>query len=64
LNLITVGGGNVNVYNYREFGDYNDSKLIGFMNSSATKVNYGVPDSIDYDECNNTVYADMIDDMM
>jgi len=64
LDIITSGGGNVNIYNYRIFKDYNETDLINFMNSSETKVNYHVPDSINYTECNDTVYNDMINDMM
>jgi len=64
LDLITTGGGNVNVYNYRIFGDYDDTELVNFMNSSTTKLNYHVPDYINYTECNDTVYVKMVNDMM
>ena len=54
----------MNIYNYRIFGEYDETKLIEFMNSTETKANYHVPEAINYTECNDTVYMLMVDDMM
>ena len=40
LNTITVGGGNVNVYNYRIFGSYDFDNLTTYLNASTTQARY------------------------
>lgn len=58
--LIQLYGGGVNVYNYRIFGDYDDSKLEKWLNETATMKYYQVVDNINYAECNNSVYNNLL----
>jgi len=37
MDKLVSGGGGVNIYNYREFGTYDFSDVIGYLNDTATK---------------------------
>lgn len=64
LDPITRGGGEVNVYNYREFGNYDFSDMVNFLNQNDTKTRYHVPSMIQFSDVNITVYQQMVNDFM
>jgi len=64
MDKLVSGGGGVNIYNYREFGTYDFSDVIGYLNDTATKTMYHVPSMINYSDVNTTVYAHMGNDFM
>jgi hypothetical protein len=37
MDKLVQGGGGVNIYNYREFGSYDFSDVVGYLNDTATK---------------------------
>ena len=62
MDNITEAAGGVNVYNYREIGDYNFDYYENYLRSSSVKTKFGVPDSIDFRDCNDTVYDYLLED--
>lgn len=58
LNTITTDGGNVNVYNFRDFGDYDFTPVDEFMNSKDVIDRYNVDPSVagTYTDENINVY--------
>ena len=57
LNIVVNGGGGVNVYNIRYFGDYNSTLMDTWLNSTNTKNQLHVPTSITYLDCGSESYA-------
>jgi carboxypeptidase C (cathepsin A) len=66
MNTITSGGGNVNVYNFRDFGNYDFSNVDEFMNYQETCTRYNVDPSVcgSYVDENNNVYEALTTDFM
>lgn len=66
MDLITSYGGGLNVYNFREFGDYDFSPMIKFMNDEDTIKRYNVDPSVagQFTDVNMNVYAALSEDFM
>ena len=64
LGLVITAGGNVNVYNVREFGNYDSSAMDAWLNLTATKQALHVPPSITFLDCGDPAYAALQNDMM
>ena len=64
--VITTSGGNLNVYNFREFGDYDTSALDLFFNDAETAQRYNVDPSRvgTYTDENDDVYNALSNDFM
>jgi len=66
MNTIVQSGGNVNVYNFRDFGDYDFSFIEKFMNDADTVQRYNVDPSVagHFKEENTAVYTALTNDFM
>lgn len=66
MDLITSYGGNLNVYNFRDFGDYDFSPMITFMNDASTVKRYNVDPSVagQFTDVNTNVYNALSTDFM
>lgn len=66
MNIIVTDGGNLNVYNFRDFGGYDVDFIIDFMNYPNTCTRYNVNPSIcgTFVEINTNVYDALSTDFM
>lgn len=66
MDTITSGGGGVNVYDFRDFGNYDFSDVDIFMNYQNTCTRYNVDPSVcgTYEDENGNVYNALTDDFM
>lgn len=66
MNAITSGGGGLNVYNFRDFGNYDFSDADTFMNYKSTCTRYNVDPSVcgTYTDESNAVYEALTTDFM
>lgn len=66
LDTITTSGGGLNVYNFRDFGDYDFSDIETFMNDQNTCTRYNVDPSVcgTYQSENSNVYDALQSDFM
>ncbi|KAJ5069195.1 serine carboxypeptidase [Anaeramoeba ignava] len=51
--VVTISG-NVNQYDIRKYGDYNDTPIIDFLNTKQLQDSFGV--DMNWQECNGSVY--------
>lgn len=63
-NTLVSAGGNVNVYNYREFGAYNTTAYESYLNLASTKKMLHVPEHAYYKDCNTDAYNALGEDFM
>jgi vitellogenic carboxypeptidase-like protein len=54
----------INLYNYREYGAYDNSNIDAYLNRPETKDLLHVPRSVHYKDCNNDVYEALGHDFM
>ena len=66
MDAITSYGGGLNVYNFRDFGDYDFSNLVTFFNDADTVKRYNVDPSVagHFQDINTDVYAALSTDFM
>jgi len=64
MDTITTAGGNLNVYNIREFGSYDTTAMESWLNLNATKDLLSVPHEVEFTSCDGTAYAKLCDDFM
>ena len=64
MDTITKAGGDLNVYNIREFGSYDTSFMENWLNLDATKDLLNVPHEIEFTSCDGTAYEKLCDDFM
>jgi len=64
LSPIVNGAGGVNIYNYRDFGNYDFEPIVDFLQQTDTKTRYHVPQYINFTDVNITVYRQMVNDFM
>lgn len=61
---LVEGGGGVNEYNLREFGDYNFTNIDTWLNQESTKDLLHVPHEVTFSDCNDVAYVKLCTDFM
>ena len=64
VDALAVGGGGVNVYNFREFGDYDFSAIDTWLSQTSTKDLLHVPNQVPFNDCNDVAYVKLCTDFM
>ena len=63
LETVVMAGGNVNVYNIRQFGDYNSTLMDTWLNLTSTKTMFHVPPSTTFLDCGEKAYLALANDI-
>jgi vitellogenic carboxypeptidase-like protein len=62
--LLSTSGGGVNIYNLREFGDYNFDNMVSWANTPSNKDLLHVPQEVTYLDCNTVIFGNYCEDLM